>query len=185
MTFLNRQTVICKKLNTFSAWTLLLWLPPIIMTEQCWYDDVAGMYLGDIALDEEDVERIFGETADHFLDSVGHLPAKATSPPDVIPRHRLEKKGMKKKRRRRRKHKKSRTSKNKSAPIFLPRHFGEKRHNYQNFTHYDVFNTSSLQVINGSNVISLKWHFLWSNDFNFRLTNRTRPSQLPANQLRE
>ncbi|CAK8687745.1 unnamed protein product [Clavelina lepadiformis] len=106
----------------------------------------ARMYLGDIALDEEDVERIFGETADHFLDSVGHLPAKVTSPPDVIPRHRLEKKGMKKKRRRRRKHKKSRTSKNKSAPIFLRRHFGEKRHNYQNFTHYDVFNTSSLQI---------------------------------------
>lgn len=32
------------------------------------------MFLGDIALDDSDVENLFGETVDEFLDNVGQMP---------------------------------------------------------------------------------------------------------------
>lgn len=44
---------------------------------------LAGMFLGDIALDEEDVENIFGETADDFIESAGSVDEESASTDDA------------------------------------------------------------------------------------------------------
>nr|NP_001071840.1 Tolloid protein [Ciona intestinalis]BAE06735.1 Tolloid [Ciona intestinalis] len=78
----------------------------------------ARLFLGDIALDEEDVENIFGETADDFIQNVGKAPATPTRAPigDVMssppspssnPNRRRRKGRGRKKRRRNRKSRKN------------------------------------------------------------------------------
>nr|CAB3264299.1 Tolloid protein [Phallusia mammillata] len=47
----------------------------------------ARMFLGDIALDEQDVQDIFGETADEFISNVGHL-SKDSTPTSQPPQRR-------------------------------------------------------------------------------------------------
>ena len=60
----------------------------IMKTRLCLFDDyclceviigflpcvILELFLGDIALDEEDVENIFGENADQVLDNIGRSP---------------------------------------------------------------------------------------------------------------